>query len=358
MPLQWRIFQHYGDDVRPVIRTERDFSTMTGEGSPSEIKGKLSEERVNGIFDERGKTRPESVMMTMGKTEVLLDDIANSGDGLVPCNLKVSQDGSFDGLSHDPVSDAVHGEKGPVGFTVIPFVGIHLFDRVSGMTAAGDTQGKTGTVMMGCGTQFRGKKKAIAGIDGGMLLQSEMGKIILDRPIRFKVPGKLKRVSVLVHCALRRLSLFLFFFQFFSAEGPTGRLDQAGVHGDALVDGKSSSGELVQQFAVNPAQGSGGQPSSETGEGGMIGGRIIKGKSEKRLEGDPVIDLGFPFRVGIDREPLLEQETFHQENRRIGRIAFTAVSDGIGSHEQGFNTGPVNDSVDLFHALDGPVLFH
>jgi hypothetical protein len=32
----------------------------------------------------------------------------------------------------------------------------------------------------------------------------------------------------------------------------------------------------------------------------MIGGRLIKGDSQKLLKGDSVVDLGFQFRVGVN----------------------------------------------------------
>ncbi|MEN6373609.1 MAG: hypothetical protein ABFD75_02365 [Smithella sp.] len=44
---------------------------------------------------------------------------------------------------------------------------------------------------------------------------------------------------------------------------------------------------------------------------------MIKRKSEKLLEGDTVIDLGFQFGIGFDMEPLLQQKVLEQKQRRI-----------------------------------------
>jgi hypothetical protein len=90
----------------------------------------------------------------------------------------------------------------------------------------------------------------------------------------------------------------------------------------------------------------------------MIGSGIIEGKSQELFEGGPVVDLGFQLGVGIDFKPLLKEKAFHKEKRRIGIVAFKAFTDGVVSHEQGFDFGPVDSGVDMFHSFDSPVLFH
>jgi hypothetical protein len=90
----------------------------------------------------------------------------------------------------------------------------------------------------------------------------------------------------------------------------------------------------------------------------MIGSVIFKGEPQELFEGYSVVDLGFQFRVRIDAEPLLEEEAFHKDNRRVSLVSFGAFADGIGSHEEVFDSGPIYDGVDLFHSFDGPVLFH
>jgi len=100
------------------------------------------------------------------------------------------------------------------------------------------------------------------------------------------------------------------------------------------------------------------KPSPEPGESRMIGRSIIKRQPQELLEGIPVVDLGFQFQIGVDFKPLLKKQAFHQENRRVGAVSLKAFTDGIVSQKQAFDFGPVNDPIDFFHSLDGPVLFH
>src|ERR1035437_4152909 len=100
------------------------------------------------------------------------------------------------------------------------------------------------------------------------------------------------------------------------------------------------------------------ESSSEPGEGGMIGSGIVKGKPQELFEGDSVVDLGFQLRIGIDFKPFLQKKAFHKDKRRIGIVSFKAFTDGIVSHEQAFNSGPVDSGVDLFHSFDSAILFH
>ena len=100
------------------------------------------------------------------------------------------------------------------------------------------------------------------------------------------------------------------------------------------------------------------EPSSEPGESRMIGSDIIKRKAQELFEGIPVVDLGFQFGIRVDFKPLLKKQAFHQENRRVGAVSLKAFTDGIVSQKQAFDFGPVNDPIDFFHSLDGPVLFH
>jgi len=90
----------------------------------------------------------------------------------------------------------------------------------------------------------------------------------------------------------------------------------------------------------------------------MIRSGIIERKPQELLEGDPIIDLSFQLGVGIDFKPLLDQEAFHEDQRRVGFVAIGTFPDGIVFHEQLINTRPVHDSADLFHSFDGPVLFN
>jgi len=115
---------------------------------------------------------------------------------------------------------------------------------------------------------------------------------------------------------------------------------------------------LVKEFIVDHAHGIFGESASEPGESGMIGSIVVKGKPQESSEGCSVVDLSFQFRVGINAKPLLEQKAFHKYQRRISCVALCALPNGIASHEQVFDSGPIHDGVDLLHSFDGPVLLH
>ena len=89
----------------------------------------------------------------------------------------------------------------------------------------------------------------------------------------------------------------------------------------------------------------------------MIGGRLIKRDSEKFLKRYPVVDLCFQFGVGVDAEPLLEEQTFQKQKRRIGLISFAAFSDGVISDQDAINARPIDNGIDLLHSYDGAVTF-
>ena len=90
----------------------------------------------------------------------------------------------------------------------------------------------------------------------------------------------------------------------------------------------------------------------------MTGRNIIKRKAQELFEGIPVVDLGFQFGIGVDFKPLLKKQAFHQEKRRVGAVSLKAFTNGIVYEEERFDSGPINDTIDFFHSLDGPVLFH
>jgi len=115
---------------------------------------------------------------------------------------------------------------------------------------------------------------------------------------------------------------------------------------------------LVEEFGVYQAHGFFGETTSEAGDGGMIGRGVVKGESQEFFEGVSVIDLGFQFRIGVDVKPLLKQQAFHKQDRRISFGASGAFADGIGSHEQFFDSGPIDDGINLLHSFDGPVFLH
>ena len=89
----------------------------------------------------------------------------------------------------------------------------------------------------------------------------------------------------------------------------------------------------------------------------MIGGRKINGKLQESPEGVSIVYLGFQFGIGIDAEPLLEQETFEQDKRRICFISFKTFADGIVSEKDLFDGLPIDGGINFFHSFDGPIPF-
>ena len=88
----------------------------------------------------------------------------------------------------------------------------------------------------------------------------------------------------------------------------------------------------------------------------MIGGRKINRELQECPEGVSIVYLGFQFRIGIDVEPLLE-ETFEQDQRRIGFISFKTFADGIVSEEDLFEGLPIDGGINFFHSFDGQIPF-
>lgn len=111
---------------------------------------------------------------------------------------------------------------------------------------------------------------------------------------------------------------------------------------------------MAEELIIDSVHGIRGKSASEAGEGAMIRRWLIKGDPQKFLKRYSVVDLGFQFRIGVKTEPLLE-ETFQKEERRIGLIAFVAVTDGVISHKDTINTGPIDSGIDLLHSFDGTV---
>jgi len=205
--------------------------------SSQEIEGHLSEEGINAILDQPGEPGPEGIVVKMGKTEVLFDNITFFGYLFISFYFIVRQLCRGRVLSHNAVCNLVHTEKGPVRLAEVPFIGIDLFDRLFGMTTAGDAQRKIWAVVMGCWRHLGGKDKSMLYIDRGMLFEAKVRDIVFHRPVGVKIARIFKRFSRFIPCALRSISFLFFFFELFRAEGMAGGFHQAGVNGDALVYG-------------------------------------------------------------------------------------------------------------------------
>ena len=70
----------------------------------------------------------------------------------------------------------------------------------------------------------------------GHLPEEGIGNI-LDYPVRLQITRELEKIPVLVQLAFRGVSLFPLLLDLFVADGMTGKLNQAVIHGNSLVDG-------------------------------------------------------------------------------------------------------------------------
>src|SRR5450756_1272964 len=98
-----------------------------------------------------------------------------------------------------------------------------------------------------------------------------MWLVVLDDPVRIQITGELEKIPVLIQLAFRSLSLSPLLLDLFVADGMAGGLNQAGVHGNSLIDDKPLPGELLKDVAVNQVHRLLGQTAPETGKGGMVG---------------------------------------------------------------------------------------
>ena len=256
--------------------------------------------------------------MQMADAKVLLDDVSDFGDGLVTQDLRVGQLGGSGVFTHDAVFDMVKGEKVPVGFSGVAFVGKDLFDLLFGMTTEGSAVGQqVGIVDRGWG-EGGGQHKAVVGVHRRMFLQPKVRGIIFDHPVGLKIAGELQRLAVFIALPFFGLAVFTLLFQFILTQGSTGGLDQAGIHGHAFIDANSLLLELAQDLGVDRIHGGFGQSASEAREGGVVRGRLAERKVQEGFEGEPVVDLVFQLGVGLNTEPLLQQQAFEEHERRVG----------------------------------------
>ena len=103
------------------------------------------------------------------------------------------------------------------------------------MTAAGNAKRKKRAVMKGGRGNLCCENETMMYINRSVLLKPIMRDIIFDRPIRFEIPGKLKKIPIFAQFPFGCFSFFSL-FQPVLADGMTGRLNQTGVNGYTFVD--------------------------------------------------------------------------------------------------------------------------
>ena len=122
-----------------------------------------------------------------------------------------------------------------------------------------------------------GQHKSMFGIHSGVLLEAKVGGIVSNGPVGFEVAGKLERLAGFIPLAFFGVAVLTLLFQFVLAQRLAGRSNQAGIDGDALIDGKPLFFELAQDFGVDRIHGFFGQAASEAGEGRMVRRGLAEG---------------------------------------------------------------------------------
>jgi len=299
--------------------------------------------------------------MQVADADVLFDNVSDFGDGLVTQDLRAGQLGGGGVFAHDAVFDLVESEKVPVGISGAAFIGIDLLDLPAGVTTESGAVGQEVGIVDRGRSQGGGQHKAMAGVHRRMFFEPEVRGVIFDHPVGFEIPGELQRLAVFIALALFGAAASALFFQLVVAQGTAGGLDQSGIDGNALVDGKPLVLELAQDFGVDRVHGGFGQTAAEAGESGVIRSGLAKGQLQEGFEGqtiiDSIIDLVFQLWVGLNTEPLLQHKAFEEHERRVGAGAFLAGADSVMAEQDGFYARPVDGAAELFHECDAAILF-
>jgi hypothetical protein len=92
-------------------------------------------------------------------------------------------------------------------------------------------------------------------IDRNMFLESIVGDVIFDRPVRIKAPGEFKGVPILIEVAFRRFTVFLLLPDLIVVYGTAGKLNQHGIDGNPFIDRQTLAGELLKDRVVDTGYG-------------------------------------------------------------------------------------------------------
>ena len=69
-----------------------------------------------------------------------------------------------------------------------------------------------------------------------MFLQSIMGLVVLDYPVRLQITRELEGIPVLIQLAFQSVPLFSLLLDIFIADGVTGGLNQTGINGNSFIN--------------------------------------------------------------------------------------------------------------------------
>ena len=151
-----------------------------------------------------------------------------------------------------------------VGETGVALVGIDDFDRFVGMAA------ENRAILQEFGIIHRGRAvdggqdEAVLGINSRVLLESKVQLFIFDGLVAFQIARELQRITILILLAFLGVTMCAFLLQIIVAQRAAGRFHQAGIHGNALVDGKAFGFEQAQYLGVDLLHGGVVQTASET----------------------------------------------------------------------------------------------
>lgn len=185
------------------------------------------------------------------------------------------------------------------------------------MTTSGNTKRKIRAVVMRSRRYFGCQDKSLFDTYGGVFLQSKVSDIIFNRPIRFDIRGIFERLPTLIQFSFRVFSLGFLFLKSFIADRMRSRLNQPCINGHTFVYGQFFGGKLQKHFRIDFGHGMFRKSGAKATEGGMIRRRLIKGNIKGLFERYPIIDLCFQLGIGFNMEPLQNQETLEQKQRRI-----------------------------------------
>lgn len=180
----------------------------------------------------------------MADSEILFDDVSNLGDFFVSFDFQGGEFRRGRVFPHDAVGDLVGRQKVSIRFAGVSLVSEHLFDGLFGMPAIDGAIGQIVGVVYRSRCRGSGQDETVVDVHGRMFLESVMGNVLLNDPIRVQVARKFLGFSVFIEIALGGIAFFFKFLQLLIGCGAAGGLDESGVDGNAFVDAQALCLEL------------------------------------------------------------------------------------------------------------------
>ena len=144
----------------------------------------------------------------MTQAKVLFDDVSFFRNLFISFYFVFGQFRRLGVFSHYAIFDVVKGQKVPVGFTGIPFVGKYFLDGLFGVTAVDSTVWEVVGIVNGSRRQCCRKYKTIVDINSRMFFEPVMDDIFLNNPVGIQVPMEFKWIAVFIELAFRCIVFF------------------------------------------------------------------------------------------------------------------------------------------------------